>query len=149
MEPIWGQNRHKIYPKSDFERTFNLWKKQGKEKVSSRRPKVMFYYSKTQFFINPPGCQFGIEFGSKWSPETTLKSKETGFGCSLKFISISTRFIESKRTPNRYPKKLYLGDFSVLWTQVYPKAPQRVHSGSKINVLGSPWGMFPWFFLRF
>ena len=33
--------------------------------------------------------------------------------------------------------------------RVCPQASQRVHSGSKISGLGSPWGMFPWSFLRF
>ena len=109
----------------------------------------MFYYSKAQFFINPPGCQFGVEFGSKWSPRTNLKSKDTGLRGSLKFVSILTRFLESKRTPNGYSKKWSRGNFWVLWNQVCPKAPRGSIRGPKSMFCDPPGVCFHGIFFVF
>ena len=105
------------------------------ERYRSDPQKVVFYYSKTKIFINPPWCQFGVKIDSKWGPVTALKSKETGLWGSLKFMSILTCFLEPTRTPNGYPQKWSFCDFSVLWIQGCPKAPQRVHLGSQVGVL--------------
>ena len=134
VESIGGQNRFKMGFRNDMKRAFDPWKKKVAERYRSDPQKVVFYYSKTQIFINPPWCQIGVKIDSKWGPVIALKSKETRFWGSLKFMLILTCFLEPTRTPNGYPQKWSFCDFSVLWIQGCPKAPQRVHLGSQVGV---------------
>ena len=112
------------------------------KKTSPRSSKSSVLQEENAYFHKSSVLQIWCRNDSKWGPVTAWKSKKMGLWCSLKFISILVHFYEYKTTPNGDPKKWSGDDFSMLWAQPCPKAPQRVHLGSKTWVFFVFWGMF-------
>ena len=137
MEAILDSNAVKIRSKKHTKKQIQNINKKRWKSIAQNVKKYCFtavkqYFRKSR--VVPSCCRNE----SKWSPVTRLKSKEIGFWCSLKFISNSVWFYESKTPSNGDPKKWYLGDFSMLWAQACPKAPQSVHLVYKICVFDYP-----------